>query len=73
MTTTPIISGRDCINALCCLGYREIRQRGSHVRLVCEQRSSLTVPLHAELRRGTLHSILRTADVSLEELLQFLK
>jgi predicted RNA binding protein YcfA (HicA-like mRNA interferase family) len=73
MPPMPIISGRDCIDALCRLGYREIRQRGSHVRLVCDQRSPLTVPLHAEIRRGTLRSILRTADVSLEDFLQLLR
>lgn len=73
MPPMPIISGHDVIAALCRLGYREIRQRGSHVRLVCEYRSPLTVPLHAEIRRGTLRSILRTADVSLADLLRLLK
>jgi len=68
----PVISGRECIDALKKLGYRELRQRGSHVRLVCEGRSPVTVPLHGTLDRGTLRSILRTADVSIDQLLELL-
>jgi predicted RNA binding protein YcfA (HicA-like mRNA interferase family) len=62
-----VISGRTCIAALRRFGYEVTRQRGSHVRLVCEGRASLTVPLHSELDRGTLQSILRSAEVSHEE------
>lgn len=57
----PIISGKQCIAALHAVGYRELRQKGSHVRLACEGRSPVTVPLHSTLDRGTLRSILRTA------------
>lgn len=35
MPPLPLISGRQCITALTKLGYREVRQRGSHVRLAC--------------------------------------
>ncbi|UQA57328.1 type II toxin-antitoxin system HicA family toxin [Polyangium aurulentum] len=72
MPPLPIISGLACIAALRKLGYREIRQRGSHVRLVCEGRSPVTVPLHGTLDRGTLRSILRTADVSIDQFLELL-
>lgn len=65
--TLPIISGRQCIAALKKLGYREARQKGSHVRLTCSGRSPLTVPLHPTLDRGTLRSILRSAEISPEE------
>jgi predicted RNA binding protein YcfA (HicA-like mRNA interferase family) len=63
----PIVSGRDCITALGKLGYRELRQKGSHVRLACEGRNPVTVPLHSSLDRGTLRSILRTAEVTADE------
>jgi predicted RNA binding protein YcfA (HicA-like mRNA interferase family) len=72
MPPLPVISGRDCIDALKKLGYRELRQRGSHVRLGCEGRSPITVPLHGTLDRGTLRSILRTADVSAEQFTELL-
>lgn len=69
MPALPIISGKQCIAALGAAGYRELRQKGSHVRLVCEGRNPVTVPLHPSLDRGTLRSILRTAELTVEEFL----
>jgi len=60
----PVISGRECIAAPLKLSYREARQKGSHVRLVCEGRNPVTVPLHDTLDRGTLRSILRTVEIT---------
>ena len=39
---------------------------GSHVRLLCPGRTPVTVPMHKPLKRGTLRSILRTADIEVE-------
>ncbi len=72
MPTLPVLSGRDCIRALTRLGYREIRQRGSHVRLACPGRTPVTVPLHPVLDRGTLRSIIRAADITVEEFCRLL-
>ncbi len=63
----PVISGRKCVEALVKIGYREVRQKGSHVRLVCEGRNPVTVPLHNVLDRGTLRSIIRTVEITVEE------
>ena len=56
----PVVSGRQLIRWLESLGYRTVRQRGSHVRL--EQRSpagthAITVPHHREIAKGTLNDI----------------
>ena len=72
MPVLPIVSGKQCIKALGAIGYRELRQKGSHVRLTCEGRSPVTVPLHDNLDRGTLRSILRTAELSADEFLALL-
>jgi predicted RNA binding protein YcfA (HicA-like mRNA interferase family) len=69
MPPLPVISGAQCIAALEKLGYTRVRQKGSHVRLNCAGRSPVTVPMHDELDRGTLRSILRTVDVTVEEFL----
>ncbi len=46
------------IKALERLGYRAVRQTGSHIRLQCEEPAhSLTVPNHRPLRVGTLAAI----------------
>jgi len=63
----PIISGKQCIKALREVGYRELRQKGSHVRLACEGRSPVTVPWTKTLDRDTLRSILRAAKLSAKE------
>jgi predicted RNA binding protein YcfA (HicA-like mRNA interferase family) len=45
-------------------GFERVSQRGSHVkvqRATPAGRQSLTVPLHNELDRGTLHAVYRQA------------
>jgi len=72
MPRLPMVSGRDLVRALGRLGYEVSRTRGSHARLVCPGRPSLTVPLHDELDRGTLSAILRQANIPAEELRRLL-
>lgn len=51
------------IKALERIGYRAVRQTGSHIRLQCEEPAhSITIPNHRPLRVGTLSAIL--ADVA---------
>jgi predicted RNA binding protein YcfA (HicA-like mRNA interferase family) len=66
----PIISGSACVAALAKIGYRPVRQKGSHVRLECAGRPPITVPLHFEIDRGTLRSIIRTAELSVDEFIE---
>ncbi len=72
MAALPVISGATCVAALAKLGYRVARQKGSHVRLACGGRPPVTVPLHSELDRGTLRSILRAVEISVDELIALL-
>ena len=69
----PVVSGERLIKALGKEGWEVVRQRGSHVRLKKSGRKhALVVPLHRELRRGTLAGILRDADLSAEDLRRLL-
>ena len=55
------LSGADLARALRRLGYQEVRQTGSHLRLSAETPQgshSLTIPMHESLRVGTLAAIL---------------
>lgn len=66
----PVVSGEDIIRVLRKFGYEIVRQKGSHVRLRNEsqpKRLPVTVPLHKEIARGTLKSILTDASISVEE------
>ena len=69
MPKLPRISGKEAIRVLERLGFRQVRQRGSHVVL---RRGELgcAVPLHSELAVGTLRGALRQAGVSPEEFVQ---
>ncbi len=63
-------SGKDTIRRLEKLGFKRIRQRGSHVVLkkqTAEGEIGCVVPLHKELAVGTLRGILRQAKLSVEE------
>ena len=65
------LSGSAVVKALERRGFTVARQTGSHVRLVQGDRR-VTVPLHRSLAVGTLQSILRQADVTIEALLDSL-
>jgi predicted RNA binding protein YcfA (HicA-like mRNA interferase family) len=69
----PVVSGDELISALGKLGWVVARQRGSHVRLRHPERAvPLVVPLHRELKRGTLAGILRDAGVDADRLRRLL-
>ena len=67
------VSGKEAIQALERLGFRQVRQRGSHV--IFKKRISTgdigcVVPLHGELKIGTLRGILKLAKIEPEEFLK---
>lgn len=69
----PVVSGQRLVKALERAGWEVARQRGSHVRMKHpDRRISLTVPLHRELKRGTLSGILNDAGVDADELSRLL-
>ena len=68
----PVVSGQDAIRALRAAGFRQISQRGSHVKVRNDKGLTAIVPLHRELAPGTLHSVLRQADLSVEEFAELL-
>jgi predicted RNA binding protein YcfA (HicA-like mRNA interferase family) len=72
---TPRVSGADAIRALERLGFRQVRQRGSHVVLrkdTDDGAVGCVVPLHRELATGTLNGVLAQAQVSTDEFLKSL-
>jgi len=65
----PVVSGKRIVRALEKTGFEIVSTRGSHCKLrhVSQQRIVI-VPLHEEVRPGTLASILRQAGISADEL-----
>jgi predicted RNA binding protein YcfA (HicA-like mRNA interferase family) len=68
-------SGKDCLKILCNkFGFKAVRRRGSHVVLRKETESAAvgtSVPLHKELKLGTIKNILKLAKVSEEEFAEY--
>lgn len=66
MPKLPHISGASAIRALERLGFVQVRQSGSHV-IMRRGSKGCVVPMHSEVKIGTLAGVLRQADVSPEE------
>lgn len=62
----PQVSGTEAVRALEKLGFEKLRQKGSHV-VMRRATSGCVVPLHRELKKGTLAAILKQAGVSVED------
>ena len=68
MSKLPVISGVECVKALEQIGFLVDRQRGSHIILVREDpRTTVSVPDHKELDRGTLRAIIPQVGLSVDE------
>ena len=72
MSRLSACSGLEIVKALARIGYRVARQRGSHFRLMCSGRTSVTVPNYPTISRGLLAKILRDAEVSSKEFKELL-
>ena len=68
----PIVFGRAVARALANVGFAEVSQRGSHLKLRDPAGQTVIVPLHRELARGTLRSILRQPDLTMEAFIELL-
>ena len=69
MPKLPPLSGRETIRALERLGFEQSGQRGSHVKLR-RGAVSCVVPMHREVKRGTLANIIRQAQITPDEFMQ---
>ena len=71
MPKLPLVSGRTLVRALEKLGFQQVSQRGSHVKMRSGTATCI-VPLQAEIKRGTLSGILRQAKLMPDDLLKVL-
>jgi predicted RNA binding protein YcfA (HicA-like mRNA interferase family) len=64
----PVVSGREAARAFERLGWRLLRQRGSHMIYGSPGiPSNLSIPDHRELATGTLRALIRNARISVED------
>jgi len=74
MSKLPVISGRECVQALERAGFYFKRQQGSHIILRRDTPfAQVVVPDHKTLDRGTLRAIIRQAGLGVDEFVGLLK
>lgn len=70
----PVLSPNEIIKALEKINFQKISQKGSHAKYKKSGNPSrvVIIPLHDEIAKGTLKSILDQANLELEEFLKLL-
>lgn len=66
MPELPRISGKEALRVFECLGFRQVRQRGSHIVLRKDARGCV-IPLHQTLAVGALRSAIRQAGIRVDD------
>jgi len=70
MPPLPALSGREVVQVFVTLGWEVARQRGSHIILAKDGHlATLSVPNHHTVAKGTLRSLIRAANLTVEEFL----
>ena len=64
----PVLKPNEVIKRLESFGFFRVSQKGSHLKLSNGTRVCI-IPMHDEIARGTLKSILEQANISLEKFL----
>ena len=67
----PHVSGAEAVRALEKLGFIALRQKGSHV-ILRRGSTGCVVPLHRELKIGTLSGVIKQAGITPDEFMQAL-
>jgi predicted RNA binding protein YcfA (HicA-like mRNA interferase family) len=73
MPKLPRISSQEAIRVLERLGFVKARQTGSHVvmkKMTPEGEIGCVVPMHRELKVGTLSGVLKQARITPEEFIE---
>ena len=73
MPKLPVLSAKQVIKALERMGFKIVRQSGSHIHLWNEKnRILVTVPNHKELAKGTLNAIIKQSKMDRKKFLSYI-
>jgi predicted RNA binding protein YcfA (HicA-like mRNA interferase family) len=68
MPHLPVVSGAVAARAFTRAGFSAVRQTGSHLIMMKTGLDvTLSVPLHAEVKRGTLRRLIADAGLTVDE------
>jgi predicted RNA binding protein YcfA (HicA-like mRNA interferase family) len=70
MPSAPVLRPEQVVGVFERFGWRMARRHGGHIILVKSgHNATLSVPNHPEVARGTLRSLIRSADLTVAELI----
>ena len=73
MPQIPCLSGRDVVKAFQSFGWSVARQRGSHIVMVKDgEPATLSIPDHKEIAKGTMRSLIHSANLTIDQFLSAL-
>ena len=67
----PVLKPEEIIAVLNKFGFEFVSQKGSH-RKLSDGKRVVIIPMHDEVAKGTLKSILRMADITLDDFMDAL-
>jgi len=68
MPSLPVLSGPEVVKVFESFGWQMARQSGSHIIMVKEgQATTLSIPNHKAVAKGTLRSLIRSANLTVAE------
>lgn len=68
----PVCKPKEVVRILERKGFRKVSQRGSHSKY-SDGKHTVIIPMHDELLKGTLKSVLYQAGLSLDEFMKLRK
>ena len=68
MAALPVLSGQEVARVFESFGWNVARQRSSHIIMTkAGEVVTLSIPNHREVARGTLRSLIRSANLTVDE------
>lgn len=68
MASLPVLSGQEVIRVFEAFGWSVARQKSSHIIMTKQgENATLSIPNHNEVARGTLRSLIRSANLTVNE------
>ena len=68
MASLPVLSGKEVVRVFERFGWEVVRQSSSHIILTKDREiATLSVPDHKEVAKGTLRSLIRAANLTVDE------
>jgi predicted RNA binding protein YcfA (HicA-like mRNA interferase family) len=67
MASLPVLSGQEVVRVFKSFGWSLARQRGSHIVMTKQgEIVTLSIPDHKEVAKGTLRSLIRSANLTVD-------